>query len=388
MYGYYPGKGNAPVFVGVGKCAMDFPNMTAFQQTYHQQKVLITGHTGFKGSWLSIWLHKMGANVVGVSKDIPTNPSMFEDLSLGDRIKSEWVDIRDRESLKAVISKEKPSFIFHLAAQAIVSQSYQNPIETIETNALGTANLLDALLDIRWPCNVVMITSDKCYENVEWPWGYRENDRLGGKDIYSASKACAEIVIRSYVESFFKKNQFVRVATARAGNVIGGGDWSKDRIVPDCIKSWALGIPVEIRSPEATRPWQHVLEPLGGYLSLGRALKESQKFHGESYNFGPKAEQAKKVIDLIDDLYKLFESKSKQLSYKITDNIPFSEAGLLKLNCDKALVDLHWSPTLNYEETIDFVGGWYKNYRSRDFEQYSFTVDQIAKFEKLLEQGQ
>jgi len=362
---------------------MVIEGVMSIRNVYLGKKILITGHTGFKGCWLSIWLKNMGADVIGLSNGVPTTPSMFEMLNLENKIRTIWADIRDGKVIQEVLVSERPDFVFHLAAQAIVSKSYDDPIETIEANVVGTANILDGLRSLNNPCTAIMITSDKCYENVEWPWGYRESDSLGGKDIYSASKACAEILIHSFISSYFKGADQVRIASARAGNVIGGGDWAKDRIVPDCIRAWQNKIPVEIRSPDSTRPWQHVLEPLGGYLLLGKALHENNKFHGESYNFGPKAEQGKKVVELIKDLFEYFELNRLNSAYKIVGNIPFHEAGLLKLNCDKALMDLKWMPTLDYRETINFVGEWYKNIECQPEELYRLTEMQILKFEKM-----
>ena len=247
-----------------------------FNNPYQNKKVLITGHTGFKGSWLTTWLLRLGATVVGISKDILTNPSMFEILGLKDKIRHHSFDIRALNLLKNTIQKEKPDFIFHLAAQAIVSVSYEDPVETITSNAIGTMNLLESLRKIDWGCTAVIITSDKCYDNVEREQGYKETDTLGGKDIYSGSKGAAELIIKSYLESFFLSfNHPVKVGIARAGNVIGGGDWAKDRIVVDSIKAWSKKRFVEIRSPKATRPWQHVLEPLSGYLVLAYYLKKN-----------------------------------------------------------------------------------------------------------------
>ena len=353
-----------------------------FQKKFKNKKVLITGHTGFKGSWLSAWLIKLGANVIGVSKDIPTNPSLFESLELEKKIVHYQFDLNDLNQIKTVLKKEKPDFIFHLAAQALVSVSYQNPLETITSNALGTSNLLECLRNNHNKVVVVMIKSDKSYNNVEWPWGYKETDRLGGKDIYSGSKAAAEVIIRSYFESFLIKKKNIRIGIARAGNVIGGGDWAKDRIIPDCLRSWSDGKIVKIRSPKATRPWQHVLEPLSGYLLLAKELKKNIKINGEAFNFGPSQDINKPVLSLIKDLYKFWPSK-KDKFYEISDEIPFDEAQLLKLNCDKALFFLKWKPTLNYEDTIKLVGNWYSCYYN-EISTIKKTEDQIAFFEEKI----
>ena len=238
---------------------------------------------------------------------------MFKELDLKDKIKHYEEDIRNLEKIKEIFSNEKPDFIFHLAAQPIVSISYENPIETISSNAMGTANILEALRIINSKCTVVMITSDKAYDNVEQVWGYKENDKMGGKDIYSGSKGAAELIIKSYYHSFFKsQNSNVKLSIARAGNVIGGGDWAKDRIVVDCMKAWSENKKVEIRAPKATRPWQHVLEPLSGYLNLGQELYNNPKLHGEAFNFGPRAEQNHTVEELLIDLSILEFQKSKR----------------------------------------------------------------------------
>ena len=354
-----------------------------FTDTYRGRRVLVTGHTGFKGSWLSAWLLKLGAEVVGISKDVPTQPAMFEELGLAQRIRHHRADIRDLAAMRKLISAERPDFIFHLAAQAIVSTSYDDPVETMTTNVVGTMNILEVLRSVDHPCVAVMITSDKCYDNVEWVWGYRETDGLGGKDVYSGSKGAAELVIKSYSYSFFQKGHPVRLAIGRAGNVIGGGDWAKDRIVVDCMRAWSGGRTVEIRSPQATRPWQHVLEPLSGYLTLGQAASLEQELHGEAFNFGPRAEQNRSVVDLIGDLSRRWGFDNPDAAYQVTANIPFHEAGLLKLNCDKALFHLKWEPNLDYAETIQLVGDWYAAYYQKHADMYGETMEQIATYERL-----
>ncbi len=354
-----------------------------FNEIYRGKKVLITGNTGFKGAWLTAWLLKLGADVVGVSKEIPTCPSMYEVLKLDSKIKHYMTDVRDLEAIQEIVLCEKPDFVFHLAAQAIVSTSYKDPIETITSNVVGTVNVLEVLRRVKHKCCAIIITSDKCYENVEWVWGYKETDQMGGKDIYSASKGAADLLIKSYVSSFFSdSDQLVKIATARAGNVIGGGDWAKDRVVVDCFKAWNDGIPVEIRCPDATRPWQHVLEPLSGYLTLGLDLWESGLTQGEAFNFGPKSEQNRSVLNLIHDLAVVWDFNSTSAAYSVTDTLPFNEAGLLKLNCDKALFYLKWQSTLSYHETVQYVGDWYTSfYRSTDNDMADKTYDQIADYE-------
>ncbi len=353
-----------------------------FGNVYKGKKVLITGHTGFKGSWLTVWLLKLGAHVVGYSKDIPTEPSMFLELDLESKINHNIGDVRDLPSIKNLILKEKPDFIFHLAAQAIVSLSYDAPVETMTSNVVGTMNILEVLRSIDFPCVAILITSDKCYDNVEWVWGYRESDPMGGKDVYSGSKGAAELVIKSYLNSFFMtSNNSVRIGVARAGNVIGGGDWAKDRIVVDCMLAWSNRRTVDVRSPSATRPWQHVLEPLSGYLTLGQSLSISATLHGDAFNFGPRAEQNRTVVELLRDLGFYWNFDNTEDLYRITDNIPFHEAGLLKLSCDKALFHLKWEPNLNYKETIKMVSEWYYSfYRGRE-DMSKLTIDQISDYE-------
>ncbi len=359
-----------------------------FNNVYRDRVVLVTGHTGFKGSWLVSWLLKLGAKVVGVSKDIPTNPSMFKELGLEYRMKHYEEDIRDLEKMKYLINEERPDFLFHLAAQPIVSTSYSDPIETISSNVLGTANILEALRISNHKCTAIIITSDKCYDNVEQIWGYKESDEMGGKDIYSGSKGAAELIIKSYFHSFFKNSDSnVKLAIGRAGNVIGGGDWAKDRIVVDCMRSWNEGKKVEIRSPKATRPWQHVLEPLSGYLTLGRALYEDDNLHGEAFNFGPRAEQNRSVEELLIDLSSYWHFDDPKDAYEITGNIPFHEAGLLKLNCDKALSYLKWSSTLEYRDTIRFTSEWYYDFYKKDIDISQKTMDQISEYENRAKEG-
>lgn len=357
---------------------------TMFRNNYKNKKILITGNTGFKGSWLSIWLLRLGAKVYGLSKDIPTEPSMYKELSLKTKITHFEEDVTELESVKGIIEEVKPDFVFHLAAQSLVSVSYSDPIETITTNVLGTTNILEALKESNHNCVGIIITSDKCYDNVEWVWGYKETDTLGGKDIYSGSKGAAELIFNSYYHSFFKKDESnVKVATARAGNVIGGGDWAKDRIVPDCMRAWSKNEIVEIRSPYATRPWQHVLEPLSGYLALGHKLYEYKKLSGESFNFGPMPQHSHTVEHLLQDMSKKWNIQDSSEAYKITADIKFHEAGLLKLNCDKALFHLKWLSTLSYDELIEFTGSWYYSYYKQQENMFNYTLDQIKKYEQI-----
>src|SRR5450432_1050353 len=310
-----------------------------FNNIFKGKKIIITGNTGFKGSWLSLWLYQLGAQVIGISKDIPSNPSLFEELDLAEKTDHHFANICDGNKMKQLFAEHQPDFVFHLAAQPIVSVSYDDPVDTLMTNTIGTANILEALKGIRKICHAVMITSDKCYDNVEWIWGYRELDALGGKDPYSASKGAAELVIKTYFHSYFNKpNSKVKLATVRAGNVIGGGDWALNRIVPDCFRSWNDAKAVKIRNPNSTRPWQHVLEPLSGYLRAAQILAENgTEIHGEPFNVGPAAEQNHTVLELLTAVSRSWKSGNMENSFEIQESRDFKEAGLLKLNCDKAL---------------------------------------------------
>ncbi|WP_198012763.1 CDP-glucose 4,6-dehydratase [Leptospira wolbachii] len=352
------------------------------KSTFKDKKVIVTGHTGFKGSWLSLWLLSLGAKVVGISDVIPTNPSNFEVLDIAKDITDIRLDIRDADALKKVILKEKPDFLFHLAAQPLVRLSYKDPLLTYTSNVIGTANVLEALREYDKPCSVVMITSDKAYDNVEWVWGYRENDALGGSDPYSASKGAAELVIKSYIKSFFKgKDSNIKIGVARAGNVIGGGDWALDRIVPDAVTAWSRGETVQLRNPNATRPWQHVLEPLGGYLNLAMTLVSDDRVQGEAFNFGPPAENNHSVIELVKEM-SLYWDKVKYEDISESYVGPH-EAGLLKLNCDKALVYLQWKAVLGFKETVQFTAEWYKTYYTNSIEILKTTIAQIQQYQDI-----
>lgn len=354
----------------------------AFNNIYKGKKVFITGNTGFKGTWLSTWLIMMGADVYGFSNDIPTSPSMFEVLILEKKLNQYWGDIRNKEEVNHCIQAIHPDFIFHLAAQAIVSTSYEEPFDTITTNVVGTASILEAIRNITWQCTCILITSDKAYDNVEWIWGYKETDILGGKDVYSGSKGGAELTIKCYWHSFIKSMENIKLGVARAGNVIGGGDWAKDRVVVDCIKAFSNGEIVEIRCPKATRPWQHVLEPLSGYLVLGQYLYEGQIVNGDIFNFGPRAEQIKTVFELAQDLAERW-GLDKNTIVQITGNIPFKEATLLKLNCDKALSFLDWHSTLHYEECVGLISAWYYSYYQKEKDMFIFTKEQIDYYTSI-----
>jgi len=351
-----------------------------FQQDYSGKKVLITGHTGFKGSWLTQWLLSMGASVAGISDKIPTSPSLFEALNLTHYIEDIRLDMTDFDALTSAVNRIEPDIIFHLAAQPIVKESLKNPTRTFLSNTIGTMNILESVRTGFKPQAMVMITSDKAYRNNEWEWGYRESDELGGNDPYSASKGCAELIIRSYVTSFFKgTHEYPAIASARAGNVIGGGDWSDARIIPDAIKACVSDEILIIRSPHATRPWQHVLEPLSGYLTLGQSLLQSHDNHGESYNFGPDATVNKSVEELLQALATHWE----KVKWKVESNeLTQVEHGLLKLCCDKALSHLKWQPTLTFDETVKFTASWYQSFYDSPDLIKAVTLKQIESYQQ------
>ena len=346
---------------------------------FADRRVVITGHTGFKGSWLSLWLRSLGADVVGLSIGVPTEPSHFNAAALAGLVQDHRADIRDGDAVRKLLRDAQPDFVFHLAAQSLVRRAHADPMETWQTNAMGTLNVLEALRTLKKPCTAVLITSDKCYDNVEWVWGYRETDALGGPDPYSASKGAAELAIRSHVRSYFPKDGPVRIAVARAGNVIGGGDWAEHRIVPDCVRSWSRGESVQLRNPLATRPWQHVLEPLSGYLTLATALQADGRLHGEPFNFGPPAQQDHCVRELVSTMAKHWDQvRSEEVPAR--DGGPH-ESGLLKLNCDKALHHLHWRAVWNFEETVRETALWYQQYyRAPETPIAEFSRGQIAAY--------
>lgn len=351
-----------------------------FNGTYQGKRVLVTGHTGFKGSWLVAWLLRLGADVAGYAVDIPTEPSNFKVLGLDRRVRDYRGDIRDRAALAAAIDEFRPDIVFHLAAQALVRLSYDRPAETFEVNTLGTLNVMEVLRERPWVQAAVIITSDKAYRNVEWVWGYRETDHLGGDDPYSGSKGAAELVAHSYMRSYFRDPAGTVVATARAGNVIGGGDWALDRIVPDCVKAWSRGETVTLRHPEATRPWQHVLEPLSGYLTLGATLlRRERSVNGESYNFGPPSS----VNESVETLINLMSESWPAARWTVDESARGArhEARLLKLSCDKALADLSWHAALGFAETVAFTATWYRRYYQEGPDgMFAFAESQIDQY--------
>ena len=355
------------------------------QNSFNTKTVLITGHTGFKGAWLTAWLKQLGAKVVGISLDPPTDPSHFAAAHLADGMSDIRIDIRNRAVLEEAVVSAQPDFVFHLAAQALVRRSYDDPIDTWQTNVLGTLNVLEALRKMDRPCAAVIITSDKCYDNVEWVWCYRETDAMGGPDPYSASKGAAELAIRSHIKSYFPKaTSKVRIASARAGNVIGGGDWAADRIVPDCVKAWSINNNVELRNPYSTRPWQHVLEPLSGYLSLAIALAQRHELHGEPFNFGPPAQQNHSVLELVQQMALHWDQVRWQDVSRSAAG-PY-ESGLLKLNCDKALHHLRWHAVMGFEDTVRMTAEWYRAYYKQPAQIAVMSDEQIKAYTAIAKQ--
>ncbi len=325
------------------------------QQFWKKKRVLVTGHTGFKGGWLTLWLSKMGAEVTGIGLAPNTSPNLFELSDISEACDSNFFDIRDKEKLSLIIDQVDPEVVFHLAAQPLVRTSYEDPLLTFSTNIIGTANMLESLRGAKSTRVAVMITTDKVYKNNEWVWPYKEDDSLGGHDPYSSSKAASEIVINSYRQSYLS-SQGIAVATARAGNVIGGGDWSEDRLIPDAIRSWQSGTELQVRRPEAKRPWQHVLEPLSGYLLLAEKLWQNPKLEG-AYNFGPNSHEAATVRHVVDSALKFY--KGGKVLYSDTNEGPH-EAGWLALEISKAREMLGFSPRLSLNEAVTKTMKWYK----------------------------
>ena len=342
------------------------------------KKILITGHSGFKGSWLSLWLIKIECKVIGISKSVEKNHSNFYNFKFKKKMKNYFFDIKNFKKLKKIIIKEKPDIIFHLAAQAIVSESYKKPIDTIQSNTTGSLNVLHSASFLKKKCICIMITSDKCYFNLEKNSGYREESRLGGKDIYSGSKAAAEILMNSYFYSFNQKNKIL-FCTARAGNVIGGGDWSINRLVPDIMRARKINKGVLIKNANSIRPWQHVFEPLYGYLKAAYYLNIKRNLNGESFNFGPNFKRSYKVIDLLKNL------NTKKQKFKIQKNKNlFKETKVLKLNSQKALNKLKWKTRLNFKETTMLINGWYNEFFSNYSNIYEYSINQINFYEKKI----
>jgi CDP-glucose 4,6-dehydratase len=349
------------------------------------REVFLTGHTGFKGSWLSLWLDMLGAKVTGYALDPPTRPSLFEQAGVAGTIRSIQADIRDLPRLIAAVAEYRPSVIIHMAAQSVVHRGYEDPIETYSSNVMGTVHILEAVRRLGQPCVLVNVTSDKCYENREWIWGYRENDPVGGHDPYSNSKACSELVTSAYRDSFFRAEDFGRqgiaVASARAGNVIGGGDWTNDQLIPDLMRAFLAGEPCLIRNPSAIRPWQFVLEPLRGYLMLAEKLTEDPALFASAWNFGPDEADAKPVSWIANELAKSWNGPA---SWRQDAASYPREAQVLMLDASKARACLGWHPVLPLNMALEWIAEWYRALQAGD-DLGLLTRTQIRSYEALLE---
>lgn len=351
---------------------------------WHGKRVLLTGHTGFKGSWISLWLQSMGAQVIGYALTPATQPNLFEDAQVAQGMTSIIGDIRDLNNLQAIFNTHKPEIVFHMAAQPLVRYSYSEPVETYSTNVMGTVNLLEAVRHCKGVKAIVNITTDKCYENREWEWAYRENEPMGGFDPYSSSKGCAELVSAAYRSSFFNGNDYskhgVALATARAGNVIGGGDWAQDRLIPDILAAFEQGKQVNIRNPLAVRPWQHVLEPLRGYLTLAEQLYKHGVQYAEGWNFGPNDEDAKPVKWIVEKMVGMW---GKDAAWHRDAGEHPHEANYLKLDISKARNHLHWYPILRLEDALRLTVEW-ANQRQAGTDVRQLTLNQISAYQHLV----
>lgn len=351
--------------------------MRLFNDVYKGKKVLITGHTGFKGSWLSIWLEKLGAQVIGYSLESPTEPSLYDICKLEQNIINITGDIRDEVKLKETFKNYKPDIVFHLAAQPLVRLSYREPKYTYETNVMGTVNVLEASKDTNSVRAVVVITTDKCYENKEWIYGYREIDPMGGYDPYSSSKGCAELIVSAYRNSFYNEKG-IALSSVRAGNVIGGGDWAEDRLIPDFVRAVSENKPIVIRNPLSTRPWQHVLEPLSGYLWLGALMYENKGKYSSGWNFGPRDIDVLNVKEILNISIESF-GKGK---IEIDESQQPHESNLLKLDISKAETYLKWHPIYDVRKAVDNTMQWYRAfYENKNIDMYKYTVKQINEYE-------
>lgn len=350
-----------------------------FRDFYKGKKVFVTGHTGFKGSWLTLWLKSMGAEVLGYSLEPNTQPSMFEELRIYGQCRNEFGNILDFKKLLSAMKQFKPEIVFHLAAQPLVRLSYSEPIMTYETNVIGSLNVLEAAKQCGSVVSFVNVTTDKCYENKEVARGYKEDEPMGGYDMYSSSKGCVEIMSSSFRRSFLQGDDGYAMATARAGNVIGGGDWAADRLIPDCVRYINEGKQIEIRNPIAVRPWQHVLEPLSGYLLLGQKLFEDGKKYAEGFNFGPNEDSVLKVADVAQKVVEYY-GKGEVVVHKRDD---LHEANLLMLNIEKAEKVLGWKPTYSADKAIEKSVEWYKNfYENKEQDMFELTINQISEYEE------
>ena len=351
--------------------------MNHFDNFFKNKKILVTGHTGFKGSWLCTWLSALGAEVTGFSLKPNTQPNMFSVCDIDEDIVSLIADIRNYSAIEKAVVDNEPEIIFHLAAQPLVLESYSYPLDTFQTNILGTANLLEAvrLRGTDFVKSVVIVTSDKCYENNNSGIPFVENDKLGGKDPYSSSKASAEIITNAYYESYFRKEGKISVSTVRAGNVIGGGDWSADRLVPDCVRALSANDVISIRNPGSTRPWQHVIDPISGYIELAKQSYFNSSLSG-AWNFGPLDSSVKTVSDLVNEVCNHWPSSQSTVSFSEKSSSE-KEANLLSLNSMKSIENLNWAPKLNFQESVDFTIDWYKLYYSNPDSLKSLTLKQI-----------
>jgi CDP-glucose 4,6-dehydratase len=358
-------------------------SMVMIPEFWHDKKVLLTGHTGFKGSWLSVWLQMLGANVVGYSLPAPTQPCLFDLIKVGDLITPVVGDVRDLDRLMQTMQTHQPEIVIHMAAQALVRESYKYPVETYTVNIMGTVNVLEAARQVGGVKAVVNVTSDKCYENQEWDWGYRESEAMGGYDPYSSSKGCSELVTAAYRNSFFHPKNYkqhgVGIATARAGNVIGGGDWASDRLIPDILKAWQSKQKFLIRYPNAIRPWQHVLEPLSGYLTLAEHLYRDGALYSGAWNFGPNESDSQTVGWIVEQMANLWGSNA---GWEPETALHPHEANYLKLDCSKARSQLKWLPKLDVKTALAWVVDWTKALQS-GANAREVTINQINQFVSL-----
>lgn len=351
---------------------------------WQDKRVFMTGHTGFKGAWLALWLESLGAKVIGYSLNPPSEINMFEVANVGKNMHSIFGDVRDAEHLEQSLLAAEADVVFHLAAQSLVLQSYQQPVETFSTNVMGTVNILEAVRKSKTVKSVVIVTSDKCYDNKEWHWGYRENDAMGGFDPYSSSKGCAELVTSSYRNSFFNPDKYhehgIAVATARAGNVIGGGDWAEDRLIPDVVNAFIKQEPVKLRNPASIRPWQHILEPLGAYMLLAERLFVHGKSYAEAWNFGPNETDTKSAGWLVDRFALHWKQEASSMLHQDAD--AEHEAVYLRLDCSKAHSKLGWYPIWSIDDAVASVTSWYQAYIQQE-DMRAFSLKQIKQYEML-----